>query len=64
MSIKIVPRLYDPSVSISGIREANAQERPDFWSVFVRVQHGIDSGWKHLVDCPTRIEAVEYAVSV
>jgi hypothetical protein len=64
MSIKIVPRVYDPSVSISGIREANPGERPDFWTVFKFVEEGIISGWKHLVDCPTRIEAVEYATTM
>lgn len=57
---KIIGRIYDPSPYLTGIRAAQAGETPDFWSVYEYVEQDGESGWRHLFDLRTEIEAVEY----
>lgn len=56
---KITGRIYDESAP-GGMREVVHDEHPDFWTVREFVTDGTSSGWRHLVDTPTEIEALEY----
>lgn len=52
---KVCGRMYEAN---GNVRLASLDEHPDFWSVLVMPRR--KSGWQHLADFVTQIEAIEY----